>query len=446
MKHARPLLVTLFIACLVTASAFAGPLADYVNAPDPNYAYEVTGTFDGEGYTTHHIRMTSQSWREGDVTPHVWTHWLSVYVPDVLQQTEALLRIQGGKHTDDQPGIEHRWATIAVVTRSVVAVLRTVPSQPLVFKGEDEGRVEDEIIAYTFYHFSKTQDPTWPLLLPMVKSAVKAMDTIQDFAATKLDDPAEVEAFVLTGASKRGWTTWLTGATDPRVKAIAPQVIDVLNMKPQMEYQEFSYGDYSEEVNDYSELDLMALLTAPEGKPLLEVVDPYEYRESLTLPKLVMLGSGDQYWTVDAAKFYYPDLLGEKHVYYEPNADHGMGSTEDAMKTLTAFYNQVITDTERPEFTWHLKDNGSYLVKPEEQPAAAYLWKAEAPTRDFRQMTVGDIWKSTRLDPNVRGWYRGKVERPEKGFVAYYIELEYPSPLGFRYGLTTTMKLLEPKE
>jgi PhoPQ-activated pathogenicity-related protein len=280
----------------------------------------------------------------------------------------------------------------------------------------------------------------------MVKSVVKAMDSVQDFAATKLDGSPEVDAFVLTGASKRGWTTWLTGATDPRVKAIAPQVIDVLNMKPQMEYQKSSYGDYSEEVNDYSELDLMALLTAPEGKPLLEIVDPYEYRESLTLPKLVMLGSGDQYWTVDAAKFYFPDLLGEKHVYYEPNADHGMGSKEDAMKTLTAFYNQVITDSGRPEFSWHLKDKGSYLVKPEEKPVAAYLWKAEAPTRDFRQMTVGDIWKSERLEPNVRGWYRGEVERPAKGFVAYYIELEYPSRLGFRYGLTTTMKLLEPRD
>jgi PhoPQ-activated pathogenicity-related protein len=379
------------------------------------------------------------------MTPHIWKHWLSIYVPEDLRHTEALLRIQGGKHTDNQPGPEHQWATIAVVTRSIVAVLRTVPNQPLVFSGEDKGRVEDEIVALTFKYFSETQDPTWPLLLPMVKSVVKAMDTVQSFAATKLTEPAEVNQVVLTGFSKRGWTTWLTGAVDPRVKAIVPFVIDVLNMKPQMEYQKFSYGDYSQEVEDYSELDLMALLTAPEGKPMLELVDPYEYRESLTLPKLVMLGSGDQYWTVDAAKFYYPDLLGEKHLYYEPNADHGMGKTGDAVKTLTAFYYQVISDSPRPEFSWRFRDSGRYVVKPEKTPVAAYLWKAAAPTRDFRLMTIGEAWKSTPLEPTARGWYRGRVERPEEGYVAYYIEIEYPSALGFNYGLTTIMQLLEPK-
>ncbi|HOD51968.1 MAG TPA: PhoPQ-activated protein PqaA family protein [Candidatus Hydrogenedentes bacterium] len=446
MRHSRASFLVLLFTCLVAGLAAAGPLADFVNVPDPNYQYEITGTYDGDRYTAHFIRMTSQSWREGEVSPNLWTHWLSVYIPDDLQQSEVLLRIQGGKNTDGQPGPEHEWATIAVVTRSITAVLRTVPSQPLVFTGEDKGRVEDEIIALTFKYFSETKDPTWPLLLPMVKSVVRAMDTIQNFAATKLDTPAAVDAFVLTGASKRGWTTWLTGATDPRVKAIAPQVIDVLNMKPQMEYQKFSYGDYSQEIEDYSELDLMSLLTGPEGKPLLEVVDPYEYRDALTMPKLVMLGSGDQYWTVDAAKFYYPDLRGEKHLYYEPNADHGMGKKEDAVKTLTAFYNEVITDSPRPEFTWRLRDNGRYAVKPEEPPAAAYLWKADAPTRDFRLMTVGDVWKSAPIEADARGWYRGKVERPDKGFTAYYIELEYPSPLGFNYGFTTIMKLLEPKD
>lgn len=445
MNRTRLSMLTLCFTCIAAGLAVAGPLSDFVYAADPNYAYEVTGSYDGDRYTAYFIRMTSQSWREGVASPHIWKHWLSVYVPDDLQQSEALLRIQGGEHTDGQPEPEQQWATISVVTRSLVAVLRTVPNQPLVFTGEDKGRVEDEIIALTFKRFSETQDPAWPLLLPMVKSVVRAMDTIQNLAATGLEKPAEIDSFVLTGASKRGWTTWLTGAVDSRVKAIAPQVIDVLNMKPQMEYQKFSYGDYSQEIEDYSELDLMALLTAPEGRPLLELVDPYEYRESLTLPKLVMLGSGDQYWTVDAAKFYFPELSGEKHLYYEPNADHGMGSKEDAVKTLIAFYNHVITDAPRPQFTWRMRDSGRFLVKPKDTPAAAYLWKAKAPTRDFRLMTAGEVWKSAPLEPNARGWYRGKVERPAEGFVAYYIELEFPSPLGFNYGLTTIMKLLEPR-
>ena len=54
------------------------------------------------------------------------------------------------------------------------------------------------------------------------------MDAVQAWASEQ--GKGEVKRFVVTGGSKRGWTTWLTGAVDNRVIAIAPMVIVMLNM------------------------------------------------------------------------------------------------------------------------------------------------------------------------------------------------------------------------
>ena len=84
-------------------------------------------------------------------------------------------------------------------------------------------------MAETCVKYRETKEASWPLPFPMVKGLVKSRDALQAFA--KEEWKFDVKDFVITGASKRGWTSWLTAATgDKRVKAIAPLVIDTLNM------------------------------------------------------------------------------------------------------------------------------------------------------------------------------------------------------------------------
>ena len=82
----------------------------------------------------------------------------------------------------------------------------------------------------------------------MVKSAVRGLDTLTQFADREWGQ--KLERFVVSGASKRGWTTWLSAAADPRVVAIAPMVIDMLNMKAQLEWADKVYGQQSEEISN----------------------------------------------------------------------------------------------------------------------------------------------------------------------------------------------------
>ena len=64
----------------------------------------------------------------------------------------------------------------------------------------------------------------------MTKSAVRAMDTVTSLVLSTSGNALTVDKFVVAGGSKRGWTTWTTAVVDPRVIAIAPIVIDMLNV------------------------------------------------------------------------------------------------------------------------------------------------------------------------------------------------------------------------
>jgi len=123
-----------------------------------------------------------------------------------------------------------------------VAFLFGVPNQPLLGR-----KREDALIAETFVRYLQSDDESWPLLLPMTKSLVKAMDAIQRLPCASGTHRALLRRH-------RRLETRLDGlahrAADPRVKAIAPLVIDTLNMQAQLPHQLKSYGRYSEMIDD----------------------------------------------------------------------------------------------------------------------------------------------------------------------------------------------------
>ena len=96
-----------------------------------------------------------------------------------------------------------------------------------------------------------------------------------------------------------------------------------------------------------------------------------------------------------------------------------------------------------PQFTWEFKPDGEFKVIPNDAPVRANLWIANAPTKDFRLMTIGPAWNAQPLALNAEGVYSGTVLKPEQGFAAYYIEMVYKIALGFEYSLTTEMGLPE---
>ena len=426
-------LATFAVLVLTTAQlAFGTPLDDYVAAPDASYRYSLVKTITRPGYTAYVLDMTSQSWRsETEVDRTAWQHWLTIVKPDNATGNKALLWINGGSNRGSAPSsADEMFVRVALGSNSVVADLRMVPNQPLNFPDGGGPRQEDEIISYTFDKYMTTGDATWPLLLPMTKSAVRAMDTIHSFLSEGTGGKLNINKFVVSGASKRGWTTWLTAAVDKRVIAIIPAVIDVLNIDEQMKYHFSVYRFYSEAIQDYEDMNIFKRLDTPEGRALIKFVDPYEYLSRYTMPKFLINSSGDQFFVSDSAQFYFHDLPGEKYLRYVPNTDHSLNT--DAVTGLALFYKSILTGSPRPQFSWKVKKDGSIVVKTQTAPSAVNLWQASnTEARDFRLETIGAVWESSPLTAQRANKYVAKIAEPKKGWTAFFVELTFDSPPAF---------------
>ncbi|MEJ7608743.1 MAG: PhoPQ-activated pathogenicity-related family protein [Bryobacteraceae bacterium] len=438
------LLLRCSIVIIVAACCFAvdskTALDRYVAASDPSYKYELVNTVPGEGFTAYVLEMTSQQWRRAtEVDRQEWKHWVTVIKPETVKSDTGFLFITGGANNGKPPASpDSNLRTLAVETGTVVTELRMVPNQPIIFAGETKGRVEDSLIAYTWDKYLRGGDESWPARLPMTKSAVRAMDTVTSFCAGQ---KIKVDKFVVAGASKRGWTTWATAAVDKRVVAIVPLVIDLLNIEPSFQHHWRAYGFWAPSVGDYVQAGIMDWNGTKQYRALMKIEEPYEYRERLTMPKLMINATGDQFFLPDSSQFYFDDLKGEKHLRYVPNADHSLRKS-DAFDTLIAFYDAFVNQKERPKLSWKMAKDGSVRVKTDFQPIAVKLWQATNPeARDFRLEKIGAAWKESAVAEESKGQYLAKVEKPEKGYTAYFMELTYPGTGKYPLKLTTAVRV-----
>jgi PhoPQ-activated pathogenicity-related protein len=424
----RPSFATACLAaCLLAGPAARADLDAYVRAPDPSFAWAQRANHTTDAGKETHFELTSQTWQGV-----VWKHQLRVYEPAEVRHPDAMLLFITGGSSDSKPGprdTEQGFA-LAQVCGARVAVLSQVPNQPLW-----GGRKEDDLIAETFTKYLETKDETLPLLFPMVKSAVRAMDAVQAWARRQ---GKPVARFVVSGASKRGWTTWLTAAVDPRVVAIAPMVIPTLNMRAQNKHQLEVWGQYSEQIQDYTRRGLTEKIDTPEGTRLWHMIDPYSYRDRYTMPKLLINGTNDRYWTLDSLNIFWDDIPGPKWVVYLPNAGHGLQEHRDyAIHGVGALFRHVISGRPMPALEWRHSDgpDGSFVlgVKSSPEPKSAQLWVARSDTRDFREAK----WTSSPLEKDKD--YVGSVPKPAKGYVALFADLGYEID-GLEYHLSTQIR------
>ncbi|WP_341841489.1 PhoPQ-activated pathogenicity-related family protein [Chitinophaga caseinilytica] len=447
MRYSMLKTLHIFLVALLAAGAARAQvtpetaLRSYLNNDDKSFQWTVRDSFEVADITAYSVALTSQQWRE-----HTWKHQLMVFVPKTVKHNGALLFITGGSLKDGEP----RWTgandklyqaigQIAHDRQAITAVLRQTPNQPLY-----NDLTEDALISYTLHNFKQSKDYTWPLLFPMVKSAVRAMDAVQELSRSRASKP--VEKFVVAGASKRGWTTWLTGASDGRVKAIAPMVIDILNMPKSLDYQIETWKEYSIQIEDYVKLGIPQQTGTAEGKAITAMVDPYSYRKQLDMPKMLFMGTNDEYWVVDNVKNYINDIPGKYLLNYVPNAGHNMGDGKQVMNGLSAFFGITFNGQHYPECSYTVKKKGKEVTlnikATSDKLEDVVVWTATSPDLDFRN----DKWTSTSLGISATSNVSVSRALPATGYQAFYVDLKYSQENGDPYTVSTRVFLTDTEK
>ena len=135
-------------------------------------------------------------------------------------------------------------------------------------------------------------------------------------------------------------------------------VIDTLNMRVQNQWAEKVYGRQSEQIHDYVDIGLVKKEETPSMATVREWIDPYAYRQRYNMPKLLLLGTNDPYWTVDSLRHYWSDLPTPKLIFQTPNAGHDLAGAKEAVQSLAAFFQMIADGQLLPQMEWRFREDG----------------------------------------------------------------------------------------
>ena len=400
-------------------------MSDYIESTKNEFSYDIQEVIYEENWTGYHIKMISGEWLDSKKVDQVeWWHYVDIIIPKQTTSSTGIMFIDGGEKSDDYFRLDAQSVGNAIKTESVIVNVSNIPFQPLNFlSSEQDSFEEDDLIAFAWNKFlkqgAKQKDVEWLPRFPMTRAIVRAMDLAQEIV---LQNDIVVKDFVVSGASKRGWTAWTTAAVDSRVKAVVPMVIDMLNLVPSFENHYRSYGEFSPAVQEYVNYNIQDWLGTEEFKVLMSYIEPFSFIDKFTMPKYIINAGSDEFFSTDSWRFYYDKLPGEKIIRYVPNKNHSLDGrylTED----LVSYFYRVINDIEIPSLSWNLSDNKLIAELDYDGEYDVSVWTAKNDNgRDFRLWEEGELWEETSIGKLANNKYELNVSSNLKGYKATMIE------------------------
>lgn len=293
-------------------------------------------------------------------------HWNQDVILRGTGTQDCFLELTGG-----EPNLSdlNRSDRLAEKTGMSVATLFHVPNQPL------WDMMEDDLIAHTFAEFLRTEDPTFPLLFPMTAGALAVVEFLSQ----------RFERVFVSGASKRGWTSWLVASfAKGNVAGCIPRVYDNLNVPAQMQRQMQYWGACSPSIADYTNRDLVQQLDTELGRDLGLMIDPYTHKGGICCPVFSVVGTTDPYWTVDASELYWNELTCPHSMIAFPGMGHWVGDMCLDLPGVSGFLRAIQSGEELLNVA-HKNDGMQHEFSVSQPDVEIGLWIGESDSLNFSE-------------------------------------------------------------
>ena len=415
-------------------------MQDYIESTKNEFSYEIEDIIYEKEWTGFHIKMISGEWLDKKKVDDVeWSHYVDIVIPKETQTETGIMFIDGGVKDENYFRLDSTSVGYALKTKSIIVNLNNIPVQPInLLASDQENFVEDDLIAYAWSQFlergAKKEDIEWLPRLPMTRAVVRSMDLAQEIVAQnnkKLND------FVVSGASKRGWTAWTTAAVDDRVVGVAPIVIDMLNLVPSFENHYRSYGEFSYAVQEYVNYNIQDWMGTDEFEVLMSYIEPYAFKEKFTMPKYIINAGSDEFFSTDSWRFYYNELPENKLIRYVPNKNHSLNGRY-LNDDLISFFYRIINDIDLPTLNWTLIDDNLEVYLDYDGEYLVSIWRAlNKDGRDFRLWEEGELWTKSNMKKNKNNKYNIEIENNNTGYQAIMVEFTLDQHSDFPLRIST---------
>ncbi|EFA78908.1 hypothetical protein PPL_08376 [Heterostelium album PN500] len=461
-KMSKLISLSLLLIIFISTSLSTKDLEDFIYKDDPSFGYVYNSKIDKVGYTIYILNYTSGTWLDSELTSNpVWYHWLHICIPNVVTTETAFLWNDKGDYSTSANYTPHPLAQhICSNTGSIAAFLYQNPNQPISFRNSTKMLIEDEIIAHSWReYFNNQSKKDWIASYPMTRAVVRSMDVVQSFLS-KISSCHLVSDFVVGGASKRAWAAWLAAAIDPRISAVIPVVLPVLNMETNFNNHFRAYGGFSYAFSSYLNEGLLAELNSQSFHSLSHEIDPLMYVRGLIKPKYIVSTVSDQFFIPDSSVYFFDKLLGEKHQRIIPNDDHSiLLKFDQIVSDVTSYYKSIAFNSPLPKFDWTVipdlsnnrttmtlilgdgnSGNGYNDQQQQQRPTSVLLYAADSASttkRDWRLHTCPECKPQdvtflptvVQESSDINNVYTVTIEQPAKGgWRGAFIELTYETP------------------